>query len=82
MTAHRTNSTKAPDMSTKPKLLGFQIANSRGENVQGDDEDPSGHPSHHVMDAAEAQRVLEEHPGWRLLLQPIYEGDIEEPTFD
>lgn len=59
------------------KLLGFQIADRSGTNIQGDDHDPSGHPSFRILSAAEAQAVLEENEG--LLLMPIYEGDIEDP---
>lgn len=59
------------------KLLGFQIADRTGTNIQGDDGDPSGHPSFRILSADEAQAVLEEHEGF--LLMPIYEGDVEEP---
>ena len=62
------------------KLLGYQIADHMGENIQGDEGDPSGHPSFYVMSAEEAWKVLEEHPEGNLLLMPIYEGDIEEPA--
>lgn len=62
------------------KLLGYQIADQFGENIQGEENDPSGFPSFHVMSAEEANAVLEKHDQ-NLLLMPIYEGDIEEPTF-
>lgn len=62
------------------KLLGYQIASATGENIQGDEGDPSGLPSFHIMTAAEAAPILEA-SAERLLLMPIFEGDIEEPTF-
>lgn len=63
------------------KLLGYQMADHMGENIQGDDNDPSGHPSFYVLNAAEAWRVLEDNPDHGLLLMPIYEGDVENPSF-
>lgn len=60
------------------KLLGYQIADAGGVNIQGDDADPSGEPSFRILSAAEAQAVVERHEGF--LLMPIYEGDIEDPT--
>ncbi len=59
------------------KLLGYQIADADGVNIQGDDADPSGEPSFRILNAQEAQAVVEAHEGF--LLMPIYEGDIEEP---
>ena len=63
------------------KLLGYQITDHMGENIQGDDGDPSGQPSYYVLNAEEAWKVLEDNPEANLLLMPIYEGDIEEPSF-
>lgn len=65
----------------KRKLLGFQIADHMGENIQGEEGDPSGHPSFYVMSAQEAAGVVEENPNHNLLLMPIFEGDIEDPAF-
>lgn len=62
-------------------LLGFQIADRNGVNIQGDEGDPSGQPSYHIMNAVEASAVLAGNPDAGLLLMPIFEGDIEEPTF-
>jgi len=62
------------------KLLGYQIADADGTNIQGDDGDPSGLPSFHIMTAQEAAPILEASPS-RLLLMPIFEGDIENPSF-
>ena len=64
-----------------PKLLGFQIADHMGENIQGDDNDPSGLPSFHILNSTEAWAIIAAHGKSRsLLLQPIFEGDIEEPV--
>ena len=59
------------------QLLGFQLANSKGENIQGDPEDPTGLASFEVMDPMLALSVIAKHPGF--LLMPIFQGDIEEP---
>src|SRR3546814_15173694 len=49
---------------------------------QGDDNDPSGLPSFHILNEFEATEVManfgQQHS---LTLQPIYEGDIQEPSF-
>lgn len=66
---------------TGRRLLGYQMANSRGDNIQGDDNDPSGLPSFYVMNGREAAAVLSTVPGEEYLLMPIYEGDIEGPMF-
>ena len=63
-------------------LLGYQIADQFGENIQGDDNDPSGLPSFRILSAAEAWSIMEKFGKTRsLLLQPIFQGDIEEPSF-
>src|SRR3546814_2540935 len=70
------------DPTCKPALLGFQIADANGQNIQGDDNDPSGLPSFHILNEFEATEVManfgQQHS---LTLQPIYEGDIQEPSF-
>ena len=62
------------------RLLGYQIADLRGNNVQGEGEDPSNLASFEVMTADVANGVMEGLGGRRFLLMPIYEGDVEEPT--
>lgn len=63
-------------------IVGFQIATRSGENIQGDEDDPSGYPSYAILDAATARAVIAEH-GKRhdLALQAIFSGEIEEPDF-
>lgn len=64
-------------------LEGYQICNSRGENIQGDDECPFDLPSFAIMDQEgvnNAALLLAGHDG-EFLFQPIYRGTIEEPTF-
>lgn len=64
------------------KLLGFQIANWMGENIQGDDKDPTRLPSFHILSSSEAWDMMQQFGNdHQILLQPIFEGDIEEPTF-
>lgn len=67
------------------KLLGFQIANHEGENVQGDD-GVDEFPSFTILSVKTAVDYLnrlnanrQDHA--KYLLMPIYEGDIEEPSF-
>lgn len=60
------------------KLLGFQLADERGANIQGDDDDPCDMASYEVMAPAVATAVIAKHPGY--LLMPIYEGDFEAPV--
>lgn len=59
------------------QLLGFQLADARGANIQGDDDDPTGLASFEIMDVALAHSVIATLPGY--LLMPIFSGDIEEP---
>ena len=63
-------------------MVGFQIATRDGENIQGDDADPSGYPSYAILDAATARAVIAAH-GERhsLALQVIFADEIEEPDF-
>ena len=63
-------------------IVGFQICTRDGENIQGDDDDPSGHPSYAILDAETATAVIAAH-GERndLALQVIFAGEIEEPDF-
>lgn len=64
------------------KFLGFQLCNSQGVNIQGDDEDPTGIASFEIMSPEVALEVMSK--GWgktgKYLLMPIFEGDIEEPS--
>lgn len=60
------------------KLLGFQLANKSGENIQGDDDDPTSLASFEIMSPTVAVKVIADLPGF--LLQPIFEGDLEEPS--
>lgn len=62
-----------------PKLLGFQLANKNGRNIQGDDDDPTSLASFEVMGLVTALNVISDLNGGYLLM-PIYEGDIEEPS--
>lgn len=64
-------------MRTPKKFLGFQLADRNGNNIQGDDADPTGLASFEIMTPTVAGRVVEVFHGF--LLMPIYEGDIEEP---
>jgi hypothetical protein len=66
--------------SSDPKLLGFQLADRSGHNIQGDDEDPLNLMSFQIMTPAYAVAALGKLGGdTRYLLMPIFEGDIEEP---
>ena len=66
-----------------PNLLGYQIADSSGHNIQGDDDCPGGHSSYEILSLARAQQILADLPegGRGYLLQPIYRGTIEAATF-
>lgn len=61
------------------ELLGFQIANANGVNIQGESADPSGYPSFRILSMEEAATVVRNNQGTDLLLMPIYQGDIEDP---
>jgi len=62
-------------------LLGFQITDATGTNIQGDDNDPIGLASFEVMSPLSAIAVMAGLPAdHSYLLQPIYQGDIEEPV--
>ena len=64
----------------RPQLLGFQLADPSGTNIQGDDNDPLGLMSFQIMSPAYAARAIERlRDGPRYLLMPIYEGDVEDP---
>lgn len=67
--------------SAMRRFIGYQLADARGVNIQGDEGDPSGLPSFHVMDALEAQQVVAEHSDLGLHLMPIYQGDVQNPSF-
>lgn len=66
------------------KLLGFQIANNRGRNIAGDDDDPTGFASFEVMAPQMTIQWIEKNAGkvsaGGYLLMPIFESDIEEPS--
>lgn len=69
------------------KLLGFQLADLTGKNIQGDDNDPSNLPSFDIMSPERATEVMaqlgcREDSRAKYLLMPIFEGCIEEPTID
>ena len=62
------------------QLLGFQLANAKGENIQGDDDDPTSLASFEIMGIDMAIQVIAQLPKGYLLM-PIYDdGTIEEPT--
>ena len=66
--------------AAKAKLLGFQLADPGGCNIQGDDDDPLGLMSFQIMSPAYAAKAIEKlGNGPRYLLMPIYEGDVEDP---
>jgi hypothetical protein len=62
-------------------LLGFQFCNAKGENIAGNDDDPSGLASFEILAPDLAIDLCHQRPkGWPYRLQPIYVGDIEEPN--
>lgn len=61
--------------------IGYQIADADGENMQGDDSDPSGYASFEIMTRALGEKVLALYPDTGMQLFAIYPGDIEEPVF-
>lgn len=63
----------------RPALLGYQIADRTGSNIQGEEGDPSGEASYRILSLAEAHEIMRDPDNRHLLLQPIYEGDIENP---
>jgi hypothetical protein len=60
------------------KLIGFQICDARGTNIQGDDDDPTGEPSFAVFDPSLAGPLAATLPRG-FLLMPIREGDVQQP---
>jgi len=58
------------------KFLGFQLANKQGENIQGDDCDPTILHSFEIMTPALATYIISQCP--ECLLMPIFEEMIEE----
>lgn len=64
------------------KLIGYQIANEKGENIQGDGVCPVDFASFEVLNLAAAHQVMnklsEMNLDGKYLLQPIVEGDVEE----
>lgn len=64
------------------KLLGFQLCDAAGKNIQGDANDPLALASFEVLHLdviGNVARALSRDDG-RFLFMPIFEGDIEEPT--
>lgn len=57
-------------------FIGFQVANKEGLNVQGEEMDVSGLTSWQVMSPETAIEFSKSNKDF--LLQPIYEGMIEE----
>jgi len=62
------------------RLIGFQLASLSGENIQGDNDDPTNLRSFEVMSFAIASKVMRQLGSRKFLLMPIYEGDVEEPV--
>lgn len=66
-----------------PALLGFQLNNAAGSNIQGADESglpalATEYPSFAIFAPPLAAEVVSRvGPGY--LLQPIFEGDVENP---
>jgi len=62
------------------KLVGYQLADKNGVNIQGDDEDPTGFTSFEVMSPEIAHQVMQDlGDETDFLLMPIFDGDVEEP---
>jgi hypothetical protein len=63
----------------KKRLIGFQIADSTGKNIQGDASDPLDLASFEVIAPVPGLlRAVAEIAAPGYLLMPIYEGDIQE----
>ena len=66
------------------KLLGYQIADENGVNIQGDDDCPADYASFEILSPQVALTVMEDIMSTdlvgRYLLMPILEGEIEEYT--
>lgn len=64
------------------KLIGYQIANQHGDNIQGDGSCPVDFASFEVLTPECAHQVMTKLAELDLdhayLLQPIAEGDVEE----
>lgn len=61
-------------------LLGYQLANKKGEIIHGTDEDPSNMTTFEVLSPFVATGLMRQLNGdKRFLLYPIYVGDIENP---
>lgn len=67
-------------MSRRRQFLGYQIASLDGRNIQGEAEDPFKIPTFAILFPNVATSVMRQLGDRKLLLMPIYEGDIEEPT--
>lgn len=57
------------------QFLGFQLADSKGKNIQGNHSDPTGLTSLEVMPRGLALEVIADYPGFKL--QAIFESDLE-----
>ena len=77
-----TSSTRLPNIPGD-SLLGYQIADSMGRNIQGDENCPGGHSSYQILTPARAHEILASLPngGKGYTLQPICRGDIEAATY-
>ena len=64
------------------KLIGYQLANANGENIQGDGICPVDFASFEVLTPVAANTVMvklaEMELDSKFLLQPIFEDDVEE----
>ena len=63
---------------TDRPLVGYQVADEAGNNIQGDHNDPSGLTSFEIMPSNLALNTIEHMRGFSLY--PIFEGDIEKPV--
>lgn len=63
------------------RLIGYQLADANGENIQGDGTCPVDFASYEVLTLAAAGAVMAKLAEMELegkyLLQPIHEGDVE-----
>src|SRR6476619_14330 len=60
-------------------LIGFQLANMQGVNIQGNDENPTNLARSDVMTPQTAWSVIAKLPSF--LLIPVFEGDVDHPSF-
>lgn len=67
-------------MSRRRQFLGFQLVSLDERHIQGEAEDPFGIPSFAILFPNVAASIMRQLGDRKLLLMPIYEGDIEKPT--